>query len=425
MVRVTNNVTTGWTDVPTNASGVYSAYITGDDGDSITVKCNSAYRKTSIDLTVYPTNKTVNLVAFTKFIIDGNTITGIVSVVLNKVIGNTTWESVITLENKNGYRSTDYTIFDDIELYIDDRTVMKGRIKDLDITTDHRLIVICENYSALLNDRYVQNDAFDGKTIYYAITDSTHGVVTPYLPSINIGSIPNNTGTQNSFTKTFNKETVGSCLTWLGNLSSAIGYDFYVDNDKVLQFKERRSICGGVTLSNVGRFRNVFSWDWREASGKDIYNRVVVYGKDIVAIRDDLASQTTYGVREHPPITDESLLSTLQCNNIGDNIIARYSNPFKEADINTKNGVITNDSNFDQQFPLYFETDRMGIILLEPGDTVAVKISGSGVNDVVPEQRVILEIKHTFPQYITHFKLSEYSKNLSSLLSDTTQKGYK
>ena len=429
-VTVLNNTTSESDIDTTDGHGAYSidisTFLSGyTNGDSITVRCNSIDKNLTINETVYPGEQTVNLIAYVKFIVNGNTINNVKNVIVKKSIGQSVWEAKVALENKSGRRSQTYTAFQTIELYIDGTTIMKGRIRDIDIQTNHILTLICENQTAYLFDRYTNDEQYLSKSIYYAITDTFNGLIPKYLPGLTTTNVANDANTQQIFTKTFNKESIGNALEWLGDLASSIGYDFYVDNDKDLHFVERRATDSNVNLSNIGSDRNVIKWDWKESSGRDIYNRIVVFGNSFDTTRNDLTSQGTYGIREAPPITDTSLLTTAQANSVGDNKIARYANPYKEASVIVmlNSPVIT--SGFGYIFPMSFDlTTTANVIDVEPGDIVYTRLSGSGINDDIPESRVVSDVEFNFPKYKAKFDLSEYKGTLGSIIADTVRKGY-
>ena len=429
-VTVFNNTTSESDTDTTDGSGDYSIDISlfpsgYSSSDSITVRCNSIDKNFNINETVYPGEQVVNLTAYVKFVVNSNIINNVKGVTVKKSIGQTVWESKVVLENKNGRRSQTYTSFQEIELYIDGTTLMKGRIRDIDLETNHTLTLICENQSAYLFDRYTNDEQYLSKSIYYAITDGSNGLIPKYLSGLTTTNVANDANTQVIFTKTFNKESIGNALEWLGDLASSIGYHFYVDNDKDLHFKERRAINSNVNLSNIGSDRNVISWDWKESSGRDIYNRIVVFGNNFDTTRNDLTSQGTYGIREAPPITDTSLLTTAQANSVGDNKLSRYANPYKEASVIVmlNSPVIT--SGFGYVFPVSFDlTTTANVIDVEPGDVVYTRLYGSGINDDVPEERVVLGVEFKFPEYKVKFNLSEYGNTLGSIIADTVRKGY-
>ena len=145
-----------------------------------------------------------------------------------------------------------------------------------------------------------------------------------------------------------------------------------------------------------------------------------------VVERNDLASQAIYGVREHPPITDTSFVTTAQANAVGDNKLTRYAFPFKDAVIDSRINKPIITTGFEFLFPISFDyTSTANVLDIEPGDLVRVKLNGSGINDTIPENRVVSELEFIFPLYIAKLHLTEYSKNLGSIISDTVMKGYK
>ena len=429
-VTVLNNTTSESDTDTTDGNGDYSIDISAfpsgyTNGDSITVRCNSIDKNLNINETVYPSEQIVNLIAYVKFVINSNTINNVKNITVKKSIGQSVWEAKVALENKNGRRSQTYTVFQTIELYIDGTTIMKGRIRDIDIQTNHILTLICENQTAYLFDRYTNDEQYLSKSIYYAITDASNGLIPKYLSGLTTTNVANDANTQQIFTKTFNKESIGNALEWLGDLASSIGYDFYVDNDKDLHFVERRATDSNINLSNIGSDRNVIKWDWKESSGRDIYNRIVVFGNSFDTTRNDLTSQGIYGIREAPPITDTSLLTTAQANSVGDNKIARYANPYKEASVIVMLNSPAITSGFGYIFPISFDlTTTTNVIDIEPGDIVYTRLSGSGINDDVPESRVVSNVEFKFPEYKAKFDLSEYEKTLESIIADTVRKGY-
>ena len=429
-VTVLNNTTSESDTDTTDGNGDYSIDISAfpsgyTNGDSITVRCNSIDKNLNINETVYPSEQIVNLIAYVKFVINSNTINNVKNITVKKSIGQSVWEAKVALENKNGRRSQTYTVFQTIELYIDGTTIMKGRIRDIDIQTNHILTLICENQTAYLFDRYTNDEQYLSKSIYYAITDASNGLIPKYLSGLTTTNVANDANTQQIFTKTFNKESIGNALEWLGDLASSIGYDFYVDNDKDLHFVERRATDSNINLSNIGSDRNVIKWDWKESSGRDIYNRIVVFGNSFDTTRNDLTSQGIYGIREAPPITDTSLLTTAQANSVGDNKIARYANPYKEASVIVMLNSPAITSGFGYIFPMSFDlTTTANVIDVEPGDIVYTRLSGSGINDDVPESRVVSSVEFKFPEYKAKFDLSEYKGTLGSIIADTVRKGY-
>ena len=430
IVTVLNNTTSESDTDTTDGNGDYSidisTFLSGyTNGDSITVRCNSIDKNLTINETVYLGEQIVNLIAYVKFIVNSNTINNVKNVIVKKSIGQSVWEAKVALENKNGRRSQTYTAFQTIELYIDGTTIMKGRIRDIDIQTNHILTLICENQTAYLFDRYTNDEQYLSKSIYYAITDASNGLIPKYLSGLTTTNVSNDANTQQIFTKIFNKESIGNALEWLGDLASSIGYDFYVDNDKDLHFVERRATDSNINLSNIGSDRNVIKWDWKESSGRDIYNRIVVFGNGFDTTRNDLTSQGIYGIREAPPITDTSLLTTAQANSVGDNKIARYANPYKEASVIVMLNSPAITSGFGYIFPMSFDlTTTVNVIDVEPGDIVYTRLSGSGINDDVPESRVVSKVEFKFPEYKANFDLSEYEKTLGSIIADTVRKGY-
>ena len=430
-VTVLNNTTSESDTDTTDGNGDYSididSFFSGySNGDSITVRCNSIDKNFKINETIYPGEQVVNLTAYVNFVVDSNVVNNIKSVSVKKSIGQLVWEATIILENKNGWRSQSFTAFQTIELYIDDTVLMTGRIRDVDIKTNHTLTLVCENQNAYLFDRYTNDEQYFSKSIYYAITDSSNGLIPKYLPGLTTTNVSNDVNTQVAFTKIFNKESVESALTWLGDLASGIGYQFYVDNDKDLHFEERRITDSNVNLSNVGSDRNVISWDWKESSGKDIYNRITIFGNEFDTTRNDLTSQGTYGIREAPPISDASLLTTAQANSVGDNKLSRFANPYKEASVVTLLNSPVINAGFNYTFPMGFDlTTTANVIDVEPGEVVHTRLSGSGINDDSPEDRVVLNVEYKFPEYKAKFQLSEYYKDLGTMMADIIKKGYK
>lgn len=431
VVRITNTTNDEYAEDTTDGSGDYSVDIQGFvsgyvNGDDITVRCNSVDKDFSVDTSRYPTGQTVNLVAYVHFKVNSTVVTKVIKVSLKKSIGQSVWVANVLLENKDGRRSQTFNAFEAVEIYIDGNTILKGRVRDIDLKTNHSLALICENESAYLFDRYLDDEQFNNKSIYYAITDGTNGIMPKYLPGLTTTNVANDANTATTFTKIFTKETVAEALEWLGNLASGIGYQFYVDNTKDLVFAEREVADSEVNLTNIGTYRNVIKWDWKESTGKDIYNRIRVYGDGFDVLRNDLTSQGTYGIREHPPITDTTLTSSANANDVGDNALSRYANPYKDASLTVKINEPIKNVGFSFKFPLNFNyTSTAKVLDIEPGDLVHVRLDGSGINDSLSEARVVESLEHQFPLYITKMNLTEYSKSLGKIIADTVRKGFK
>lgn len=418
-IRVTNNTTSEYADDTTNASGEYSIDLLDltsgySNGDSVTVRCYSIERNIIINETLYPDGQTVNLVCFNNFKVDGANINNIISTKVKKTIDNMAWQSETLLENKSGYRSNDFVTGQDLEVEIDGTILLKGEVSDVDLSKQHLLKIVGYNYTDDLNKRYVTS-SFTSKSIYYAITDAVDGLIPNFTPGITTTNVANDVNTQQTFTKDFDEDSVSDALSWLGNLASSLGYIYYIDNDKDLHFYERKSVDSGITLTNTGANRSVLSWKWRNYSGDDLYNRIRVIGTGVDVTRNDISSQSFYGIREHPPITDLGITTTAAANEVGDNLLDKFANPGKNIDLK----ISTNTSAGD-------------IFGLEPGDLVRVTLVGSGISGdnpfpwtfpmfFDPTLKMIQSIEHQFPQFVTTLKLTDYYKDLSTLITSTTK----
>ena len=422
-VRVTNQTTNEYADVSTANDGSYLVDLATDlpsgytNGNSIKVQCVSINKIFTLSLGIYPDGMRIDLVAYLNFTINGVTITGITSMDVTRSLGERVWIANLNLENKNGYRTGAHQAFQPVQIGINGTTLFVGRINKIDPGRQHHLITGCENYSARLLDRIVQSETYSGVSIYNIITQAVTGLIPKYLPSLTTTNVINNTATSQTITKTFSKMTVMECLQYLGDVASTLGYDFWVDNNLDLHFSERRATDSGLTLTNTGTSKNVVDWSWSEKDAKDIFNKVTVYygsGGASSIERNDLNSQTQYGIREYPPITDETISTVAQANAVGDRLLNKYANPYRE-------GIITVKTN-------------ASILALNPSDLVTINLTNSGISQgntfpwtfpvLFGAKFIIIEVKHMFPAWKSEIKVSEYQKDIVSMFSKLLRRNY-
>ena len=417
-VRVQNLSTLEYEDVTTESDGSYISDLSNlpsgyEPGQQIKVLCLSISNTVLVDLISYEGGRRIDLVAYLNLKINNITVENVVSLDVIRSLGERVWTTNIDMENINGNRTNKYQMFQGIQVDVDEVTLLKGRTNKTNVNQQHHLFVAGENYSSYLNDRIVQNENYTGVSIYDIITKVGTGLISKYVPQINIANVANDANTQKLITKTFEKQTVMECITYLASVASVSGYDFYVDNNIDLHFQEHKSIDSGIILTNVGENKNVLSWDWKEKEGRDIYNKVFVYygvGGTASVERNDLNSQTNYGVREYPPITDTTISTVAAANIIGDRILNKYSNAYREGTITCKTTT--------------------AMLSLNPGDLVSLALVGSGIaGSVFPmqfsfefsgpfgPQYMVMEVKHSFPKFMSEIRVSEYQRDVISLLT--------
>lgn len=424
-VRVKNTTTDEYEDISTTTDGSYLSDLANlpsgyNNGDGIEVTAYSSTRTAVVSISVYPDGIRIDLKAYLNFIIGTTVVDKIINVEIIRGLGERVWIATVDMENKNGRRTKTFQAFQGMQIDINGVTVLKGRINKIDPTRQHHLIVGGENYSAYLLDRVIQLESYIGKSIYTIITDGSIGLIPKYLPSLTTTNVANDANTATIITHVFEKQTVMECLQFLGEIASTIGYDFYVDNSLDLHFEPRRVIDSGLVFTNVGVNKNVVDWKWKDKEARDIFNKIYVYygasGASSVQ-RNDLSSQATYGIREYPPITDTTITTISDANAVGDRIITKYANAYKEGTLICK----TSTSMLD----------------LNPGSLITIDLIGAGIqNSVFPWtfpitfsaangiQYIVMEVKHSFPAFRTEIKVSEYQKDITNFFVKLLRKNY-
>ena len=465
-VRVTNIASNRMLDMRTNTLGEYDCDLSNmaslfSDGSVIRVSTyNNQYQDFTVDYynDIQPRIMDDMSVCFVKPA-EVDT-ANMMSFKIKKAISGTTGRFEGIFENKNGRRSGDYACLQPITVKTDDNTVFKGKVLDVDLSTKHILKLTAEDYNSQLHNSYTIFNSFISQTIYYALTDSINGILPGYLPDLDISQIPNNVDTQRTFTHIFEKEPISDVLEFLGSISSDLGYEFYIDEYETFHFEERKIHNSGIQLTNTGTDRNVINFDYKN-SGQDIYNSILIYGSSnlfpyrfpfqfgviinfplvfpyefggqIIEIINDDESQTIYGVREHPPISNLNISSVNEANYIGNNIFKLKSLPTKDITVDVYNRY--KKHTFDllgYEFPISF-TYRSGVADLEPGDIVTIDFTNSGIpvenlfpwtftTQFSPQDKVIREIEYKYPESISTIKFNEYFKDLKTVISRNLNK---
>lgn len=424
-VRVKNTTTNEYEDVSSDTDGSYLSDLANlpsgySNLDGIEVTAYSSTKTTTVSTYVYPNGIRIDLKAYLNFIIGSTVVDKITSLEVIRSLGERVWMATADIENKNGRRTSSFQAYQGVQIDINGVNVFKGRLNKDDPTRQHHLILGSENYSAYLTDRIVQSESYVSTSIYNIITAAGTGLIPKYLPILTTTNVANDANTSTVITKDFEKLTVMECLQFLGETASLAGYDFYVDNSLDLHFEPRRTIDSGLSFTNVGINKNVVDWKWKDKEARDIFNKVYVYygaGGVSSVQRNDLASQTNYGIREYPPITDTTISNVSEANALGDRTLSKYSDAYKEGILLCKTSTAMLD--------------------LRPGNLITVNLVGAGLqNSTFPwtfpitfssaggTQYIVMEVKHMFPAFRTEIKVSEYQKDLSNFFAKLLRKNY-
>lgn len=455
-VRVENRRSGYYMDMICDGTGTYTADLTDicsiyRDMDTIRISTASDYEDFIMDYYDDPSPKTINL-DYCGGTLTEVDVSNLLSCTIKRSISDRAGSAILRLENKNGRRSANYTPMQPITITVDDQTLFKGRVLDSKTDSHHILHVTAEDNSGLLHTNFMTDTEYVVTSIYDIITNTSTGIMPYYLPEVSLVHVPNNAATQQLVSITFEKESLADALLKLGNITSELGYQFYIDNDKFLRYEERRSVDSGITLENVGINRCINKWKWDDTA-RDVYNRVTVFGSEglfpfefpikfgapntfpitfqvqfgdrITEVIEDTESQTAYGIRDAPFIDDENIASIAEARLIGDNILRLKKDPIKDIEIS---GCSTyKDHTFNYTFPISFKM-RSGILDLQPGDLVKTDLTGTDLpqanlfpwqftTNFTPIDKIIQGYEYTYPQNIVKLKLLEFYTDTEIMIS--------
>lgn len=451
-----SNVSTGqYIDTTLESDGSYSLDLSGmsrifSDGDEITVSTISDSNSFTLDY-YYENPKTIDL-NYCETVPTEVDVSNVMKYKIKRSMSERAGAAELIMENINGRRSSDYDPLKPITIQINNQTLFKGRVLDSDTSSNHVLKVTAEDNNGLLHNNYIKSGAYTVRTIRDIIVNTTDGLIGYYLPDIHTSEVPDNIDTQRTVTIKFEKISVADSLKKLGDITSDLGYRFYIDENKYFRFEERRSVDSGITLTNTGVSKSLFKWNWND-TGQDVYNRIVVYGAEnifpyefplifgksttfpqefpfqfgtrIIETIEDTESQAEFGVRDSPPYDDPGISSITEARYMGENILKLKGNPIKDIEVN---GISTyKDHIFNYTFPIPFKM-RSGTLDLQPGDLVKTNLVGTNLpqenlfpwtftTEFTPKDRIIQEYEYNYPESTIKLKLLEYYKDISMVIA--------
>ena len=207
---------------------------------------------------------------------------------ITKVLGdiNSSSDFELTINNYKGDYSTDFTIGDEVKIYIQKDVsppttqVFLGILEEM-ITEGEELEEILtlsgRDYSARLIDRTVEPEVYNNQLAGNIVKD----IISKYTDNITT----NNVSDGETITRiVFNQTPVFDAIK---QLAEQCGFMFYIDNNKDLHFESPGTVSSGYTFDGT----NILSTTFRERRDS-IYNEVWVYGNRYL----DSFSETFTGV---------------------------------------------------------------------------------------------------------------------------------
>lgn len=213
------------------------------------------------------------MVVYTKITIDGTEIIADTCSV-TKSLGDidSTSEFEITINNYNGDKSTDFTIGDEVLIYVEKdvspptKQIFTGILESVDLEGEEQKEILTlsgRDYSARLIDRTVEPEVYNNLTAGSIVKN----IVSKYTNDITTTNVDNGATISRI---AFNQVPVYDAIRQLAENSN---YMFYIDNSKDLHFKEPETTSSGYTLGST----NILSTTFKERRDS-VYNEVWVYG---------------------------------------------------------------------------------------------------------------------------------------------------
>ena len=271
---------------------------------------------------------------------------------------------------------------------LDEFIAFKGRIESMLPDYDTNTVVIeCRDYIGVLLTRACV-ESYTTQLRSYIVDD----IILKYGAGMSRRSINDSPAgdTLSYLFKTSAWDAVIKC-------SKEDRYRFWVDSDKDFNYHERGYKSSGITLE-VG-VDNILNYNITEM-GSEMVNRVTVYGEEsggtqVIAMSEDLSSQSTYNIINEKRIVDLSIETEADAIVIGEKYLEEHS---YVLDI--------------------IEIHMIGYTTLTAGELITLKIPNINIDD----NYLIIDKRLMFPNGTTIIKVAKYVKNLEGLISDMVDK---
>ena len=215
-----------------------------------------------------------------------------------------------------------YIYRDGILLWAGEQAIRQG---DLSETGDNWCTIVCYDWLEQLNSRYTVNEKIytfqDGSAIAWDLINETQ--IEDSL-GITQGTLVETTWRE----KTYTNQNVMDAIINLANLVD--GFDFQINNSKVFSISNFIGVdrTADIVLeygTNVKSVRITEDFS-KPATRAIVLGQTDEVGDDVRIERNDIAQQTTYGLREYPfSQLEVSELAALE--STGDAILRKYGSP--------------------------------------------------------------------------------------------------
>ncbi|RLI85277.1 MAG: hypothetical protein DRP01_06535 [Archaeoglobales archaeon] len=275
---------------------------------------------------------------------------------------------------------------DDVKIYLNGNLVLRGRIENVE-KRQFNIVISGRDYTARFLDRLLINESYTNREISDIIKNSTDGLIKKYTPDITTNNV-----------QTTNKNVT---ISWKGvpllkalhELAEIVNYDFYVDDNKDLNFFPRASKDSGLTLSST---TNILTYSAPDI-GKNVVTRLTFYGKEGICVQvEDLQAQQQWGVIDKT-IVDPAIEDETTAYDKAKSILKRLANPMQRVTA------------------VCLISDITG---LKPGQIVTINIPERDING----QYIVLELTYKAPPWTAEIKTVAYSLELQDILADITKK---
>lgn len=192
----------------------------------------------------------------------------------------------VTFDNMNGVYKSTFTVGQDVQIFCDGNNpsttmIFRGIIDNIQFETrdtgEEYVYVSGRDYSAILQDRTVL-EVYQNMEVSAIIIN----ILQNYCPEISSDSIYVTSTTLNSIT--FKHKSVFNAIR---DLADIVGYDFWVDEQKALQFAPQEYVSSGYVFNNA----NLIGSAKMVIDRNDLFNEIYVYGgKNLIGWREDFVA---------------------------------------------------------------------------------------------------------------------------------------